>query len=91
MSGRGGPNAKILPVDTKLPVIWSPHALERAAERVGFDPDIPIPVRKIQMSGSRRRNRQRFRVQTMHATFICERRTNRIVVVTVYTGAEAMT
>lgn len=66
-----------------LQIVWSPHAVQRMAERFGCRKDMTIPNEKIAQRAQCVDVGGRFKVRDSGAIYVCERRRASIVIVTV--------
>ena len=65
-------------------IIWTDHALERAADRFGSEGWRTVPVGKIQKAAVRREVGETFYVRKGRVVYICARDCNGVVILTVY-------
>jgi len=67
-----------------LTIEWTKHAVERAAQRFGFDKRIIIPNRVMVKVGLETPDGQNFIVRRGKVTYVCQRVEDSVKVVTVY-------
>ena len=67
-----------------LRIEWTKHAVERAAERFGFDRRIIIPNRIMVKVGLETPDGDNFTVRRGKVTYVCQRLADAVKVVTVY-------
>ncbi len=64
-------------------LIWTDHAIDRVAERIGFRSDLEIPERQLLRSGMSVKNGTTFRQRIGPVIYIYQRDGNVVVVITV--------
>lgn len=69
-------------------LIWTEHAIERVAERIGFSADIAIPKDKLTKTASMMRNGVSFRQRIGPVVYICKRDGNAAIVVSVVSSED---
>ncbi len=64
-------------------LIWTDHAIQRVAERIGFSPNIPIPIDSLLKTGSIIPNGYKFRQRIGPVIYVCKRDGDKVIILTV--------